>query len=220
MSSNDLSVTQPKPQPKLRRKRRTTGALIDLVIDAASQEFGKHGYSGATTAAIARRADVTEAQLFRLFGSKEELFQAAIFKPLNSHFAAFVSGDLTDRDGAGSLRSSAHDYIGALQDFMETNARMLMSMAVASTYAPDSSHLLQDMDGMQAYFDRGAELVSRRVDPDSDIDPRLLVRVSFAAVLANVMFKDWLFPKDVPDSAIRRAIAAFVTDGIGISVED
>ena len=40
--------------------------------------------------------------------------------------------------------------------------------------------------------------------------------VSFAAVLASVMFKDWLFPAGLAsDEAIRDAIADFTIDGIG-----
>lgn len=42
-----------------------------------------------------------------------------------------------------------------------------------------------------------------------------MVRVSFAAVLGSVMFRDWLFPEGLAsDEAIRRAIADFTIDGI------
>jgi hypothetical protein len=47
------------------------------------------------------------------------------------------------------------------------------------------------------------------------VDPRLMVRVSFAAVLACVMFKDWIFPPDLAtDEQISAAINAFVLEGI------
>ncbi|MET0238307.1 MAG: TetR/AcrR family transcriptional regulator [Sphingobium sp.] len=202
--------------PKERRKRRDTGALTDLVLEAANKEFGTHGYAGATTAAIARRADVTEAQLFRLFGSKDALFRAAIFQPLNRHFAEFFR---TVAEKPGSIRHSAHDYIDALQDFMEQNSGMLQSLIVASAYSPDFSKQVREMDGLREYFDTGAQTMAKRRGGDLGFDPALMVRVSFAAVLANVMFKDWLFPADVPPSDVRRAIAHFVTDGIAIADE-
>ncbi|RKW70841.1 TetR/AcrR family transcriptional regulator [Galactobacter caseinivorans] len=44
------------------------------VVAAASQEFALHGFAGATTDAIARRADVSQPYVVRLFGSKERLF--------------------------------------------------------------------------------------------------------------------------------------------------
>ena len=61
-----------------RRKRRSSEEVADRILEAAAEEFETAGYSGATTAAIARRAEVTEAQIFRFYGSKQELFRAAI----------------------------------------------------------------------------------------------------------------------------------------------
>lgn len=203
-------------EPKSRRKRRTTEALTDLIIVAANQEFGQNGYAGATTAAIARRADVTEAQLFRLYGSKEALFKAAIFQPLNRHFSEFMADDMVVPGEAESLRTSAHAYISALQDFMEQNSRMLMSLIVASTYSTESSQQVSELEGLRAYFDRGAALTKRHRGKPPAVDPQLMVRVSFAAVLACMMFKDWLFPKDFSQEDIRQAIVSFVMDGIDI----
>ncbi|MET0364408.1 MAG: TetR/AcrR family transcriptional regulator [Sphingobium sp.] len=210
MSGTETGSTEQKQ----RRKRRSTEAITDLVIRAANQEFGRHGYVGATTAAIAREADVTEAQLFRLFGSKEALFKAAIFQPLNEHFSRFLSDEMVAVGKTGSVRTSSHHYIDALQDFMEDNARVLMSMVVASAYSQDSRQQVSEMEGLRAYFDRGAELMARRVGKDAKVDPQLMVRVSFAAVLASVMFRNWLFPEGTTDADIRHAVAAFVTDGI------
>ncbi|MGO2633149.1 MAG: TetR/AcrR family transcriptional regulator [Galactobacter sp.] len=44
------------------------------VVAAARSEFAAHGYAGATTDAIARRAGVSQPYVVRLFGSKERLF--------------------------------------------------------------------------------------------------------------------------------------------------
>ena len=58
-------------------------------MEAAAEEFEEKGYPGATTAGIARRAEVAEALLFNHFGSKAKLFQDTIFKPLSEHFDRF-----------------------------------------------------------------------------------------------------------------------------------
>lgn len=47
------------------------------MLDAALTEFGDHGYEGASTDAIARAAGISQPYLFRLFGTKRELFIAA-----------------------------------------------------------------------------------------------------------------------------------------------
>ncbi len=185
------------------------------LITAAAHEFEQSGFRGATTAAIARRAEVTEAQLFRYFSSKAELFRAAIFEPLNRRFADFNTRQLDDPPPVERVREQARQYIAELQDFIGDNAEMLMSLLVAEAYAPDDIVSLSEVDALGEYFELGAAGMSRRVDRDR-VNPELMVRVSFAAVLANVLFRDWLFPDGLAsDEQIREALIDFVIDGIG-----
>ncbi|MDR2856694.1 MAG: TetR family transcriptional regulator [Novosphingobium sp.] len=198
-----------------RRKRRSSEEVADRILDAAAEEFEIAGYAGATTAAIARRAEVTEAQIFRFYGSKQDLFRAAIFKPLNRHFMAFHEANRAEPGDSRTMREMARRYIGELQDFMEQHSRMFMSLAVASAYSPEATNPVSEMEGLRAYFAQGAEVMTRRVGADAPIDPGLMVRVSFIAVLASLMFKDWLFPAGMAtDAEIRNAVAGFVIDGI------
>jgi AcrR family transcriptional regulator len=46
----------------------------DAVLVAARGEFAEWGYHGATTAAIARRADISQSYIYALFASKKDLF--------------------------------------------------------------------------------------------------------------------------------------------------
>lgn len=209
-------------QPAQRRKRRSSEEVADRILEAAAEEFELAGYTGATTAAIARRAQVTEAQIFRFYESKQELFRAAIFTPLNRHFTAFHAANVAPPPGdSGSMRELAKRYIGELQDFMEQHSRMLMSLIVASAYSPDSTDGVGELEGLRAYFDQGAAVMAKRVGGKPRVDPRLMVRVSFVAVLASVMFKDWLFPRGLASEAeIREAMVDFVLDGIRANEQD
>lgn len=202
-----------KPAP--RRKRRSPEELRDLIIEAAGQEFEANGYSGATTAAIARRAEVTEAQIFRFFASKAELFREAIFQPLNRHFSEFQSRNVAEVRNVEPFRALATSYINELQDFMGEHSRMLMSLIVAKEYMQGSGEGLGDLEGLRAYFERGAATMRARTKGKEKVPAELMVRVSFAAVLACVMFRDWLFPPGMAsDEQIRAAIADFTIDGI------
>ena len=49
------------------------------ILDAAIALIGKHGVDGATTAEIARHANVTEKTLFRYFPSKQDLVKRVLF---------------------------------------------------------------------------------------------------------------------------------------------
>jgi len=205
----------PASERPARRKRRNPEEIHGLILDAAAREFGANGYSGATTAAIARRADVTEAQIFRFFDSKADLFREAIFQPLNRHFAEFQTRNVHDLNAADATRELARRYINELQDFMGEHSRMLMSLIVASAYEQETSGRLTDIEGLRAYFEKGAETMTRRTGGDTRVAPDLMVRVSFAAVLACVMFKEWLFPPGLAsEEDIRNAIADFTIDGI------
>ena len=75
------------PAAPKRRAKRSSEEIMQRLIAAAQDEFKRSGFMGATTAAIARKAEITEAQLFRYFSSKAELFREAVFEPLNRHFA-------------------------------------------------------------------------------------------------------------------------------------
>jgi AcrR family transcriptional regulator len=202
-------------QEQPRRKRRSSEEVADRILDAAAEEFEIAGYAGATTAAIARRAEVTEAQIFRFYGSKQELFRAAIFKPLNRHLVAFHEANQAPLGDRQTMREMARRYIGELQDFMAQHSRMFMSLIVASAYSPEATNPVSEMEGLRAYFEQGASVMTSRVGDSAPVDPKLMVRVSFVAVLASLMFKDWLFPAGMAsDEDIREAIAEFVIDGI------
>jgi AcrR family transcriptional regulator len=215
-----MAKAQLKAKPEgTRRKRRTPEEITERLLRAAFEVFTESGYSGATTAVIAARAEVTEAQLFRYFNSKAELFRAAIFQPLNQHFCDFQSRHIApppeDLDAAkGVLRGQSVEYITELQDFIGDHARMLLSLVVAQAYGSGTDGG-ERIDGLAAYFDRGAAMMARRPPETLRVEPELMVRVSFAAVLGCVLFKDWIFPPGIAsDEAIRRAVNEFVLDGI------
>jgi Bacterial regulatory proteins, tetR family len=198
-----------------RRKRRSPDDILNRMVQAASEEFKRSGYAGTTTATIARNADVTEAQLFRYFGSKSNLFRETIFKPINQHFQNFTNKHVPD-GGKTATKTLTHLYTSELQSFISEHAEMLTSLVVAQTYDKGTSHGVGEIDSLQTYFERGAVTMFARIKGKAKVDPKLMVRVSFVAVLACIMFKDWIFPKGMAsDAEIEAAINDFVLEGIG-----
>ncbi|MBD2093499.1 TetR/AcrR family transcriptional regulator [Microcoleus sp. FACHB-1515] len=53
------------------------------ILDAAEQEFSRHGLSGARMSAIAERAKVTTATLHYYFEKKESLYKAVLQRPVD-----------------------------------------------------------------------------------------------------------------------------------------
>jgi len=69
--------------------RSTAAARRDEVLDAAMIEFAEHGFEGASTEDIARRAGISQPYLFRLFGTKKELFKASVARCLREALEMF-----------------------------------------------------------------------------------------------------------------------------------
>ena len=70
-------------------RRSTAAARRDEVLDAAMIEFAEHGFEGASTEDIARRAGISQPYLFRLFGTKKELFKASVARCLREALELF-----------------------------------------------------------------------------------------------------------------------------------
>ena len=69
--------------------RLTADERRDEIVAAAMTEFGQTGFAGTTTDAIARRVGVSQPYLFQLFGTKKDLFIAAVrhgFSRTRLHF--------------------------------------------------------------------------------------------------------------------------------------
>jgi AcrR family transcriptional regulator len=66
----------------------------EQVLGIAAEEFANGGLRGASTETIARRAQITQAYIFRMFGTKKALFLEVVV-------AAFDRVTLGMRDAAG-----------------------------------------------------------------------------------------------------------------------
>jgi AcrR family transcriptional regulator len=111
----------------------------DEVIAAATIEFALSGYAGTPTEAVARRAGVSQPYLFQLFGTKKDLFVAA----LNGGFARTgrtfeTAGRQASDKGlspAGILEEMGHAYISLLMT--EPNVLRLQLQGYAACVDPD-----------------------------------------------------------------------------------
>lgn len=70
------------PTPKRRGRPRGGSNARDRIIAAATDEFGRLGYDGATMRGIAARAGVDAALLHHYFGTKADLFTTTVDIPV------------------------------------------------------------------------------------------------------------------------------------------
>ena len=59
-------------------ERKSAEERREQILEAALAEFAAHGFEGGSTEAIARAVGISQPYVFRLFGTKKELFIATI----------------------------------------------------------------------------------------------------------------------------------------------
>jgi AcrR family transcriptional regulator len=119
-------VSDPSPRA---RQRRSSAEVRSLLIDAARDLFRAEGYDATTTKEIARRAGVSEPLLFTHFGSKQQLFEAAILAPFADLVDEYMAGWRAD---AAELTIDAllHDFLVRLFDLARANRTLLLSLSL------------------------------------------------------------------------------------------
>ena len=201
---------------KPRRKRRSTQEIVDRIVDAASSEFGENGYAQTTTAAIARRADVAEALIFNHFGNKANLFRKAVFKPLDDHFSNFIAthAHFDDSDRAGESRA----FVSDLVTFVRQRSGIFKSLVVNEAFASDEGS--GALRGLQDYFDKMSAIEEARMVEPQKVPPRLISRLSFAAILGYILCEEWLIPDAMAsDEEVHEAMCDFIMEGLSINPE-
>src|SRR5262245_53721050 len=64
----------------------------EAILQAAITEFALRGLHGASTEAIAERVGISQPYIFKIFGTKMDLFLAAVHRVYDDTLAAFTAG--------------------------------------------------------------------------------------------------------------------------------
>src|SRR5918994_4951977 len=96
-------------------ERKSAEERREQILEAALIEFAAHGLDGGSTEAIARAVGISQPYVFRLFGTKKELFLATIercFRETHETFAAAAAG----LSGAEALKAMGESNRGLVAD--------------------------------------------------------------------------------------------------------
>ncbi len=95
--------------------RMTASERRTAVLAAAVTEFARSGYAGTSTEAIATRAGISQPYLFRLFGTKKDLFIATYELVADRIIAAMTrAGD--GLEGEEAMLAMGGAYMDLMQD--------------------------------------------------------------------------------------------------------
>lgn len=97
------------------KRRQSAEERREAVIAAARHEFAVRGLEGTSTEDIARAAGISQPYLFRLFGTKKELYLASVEKSSREIYELFAeaSRGLT---GTAALKAMGDAYAEMIQD--------------------------------------------------------------------------------------------------------
>jgi AcrR family transcriptional regulator len=122
------------------------------ILEAATSAFAARGFHGASTEEIARAAGISQPYVFRLFGTKQELFKAVVQRCFRETLEMF------QRAAEGKRGSEALDAIGkAYVERLETDrSRLLAQMqAYAACDEPEIRAVVREGYGdLVAYAER------------------------------------------------------------------
>jgi AcrR family transcriptional regulator len=94
-------------------QRKTAEERREAVLEAALAEFAARGLGGASTEAIAERAGISQPYVFRLFGTKKELFKAVVARCFRQTLEVFQRAAEGKR-GEEALHAMGKAYIEEL----------------------------------------------------------------------------------------------------------
>jgi AcrR family transcriptional regulator len=155
-------------------ERKSKEERREEILDAAVGEFARKGIHGASTDEIARLAGISQPYVFRLFGTKKELYLAVIARCFRQTLEMF------QRAAEGKRGDEALEAIGtAYGELLATDPTYLQAQmqAHADCGDPDVAQVVRNGFGdLVAYVERV-----------SDLPPEEISRFFAHGMLMNVL---------------------------------
>jgi AcrR family transcriptional regulator len=132
--------------------RKTADERREAVLEAALREFAVRGLDGASTEAIAAAAGISQPYVFRLFGTKKELFKAVVARCFRETLELF------QRAAEGKRGEPALDAMGTayVEQLLPDRTRLQAQMqAYAACDDPEVREVVRNGFGdLVAYAER------------------------------------------------------------------
>ena len=106
------------------QQRHTAAERREAILEAAISEFAIGGLQGASTDEIARRAGISQAYLFRLYGTKMDLFLAVVERVFRRTLEVFQLAAGRAATGEAELVSVLGSAYG---DLVTSDRRLLLA---------------------------------------------------------------------------------------------
>jgi AcrR family transcriptional regulator len=167
-----------------RRPRRSSAEVRSRILSAAAALFAERGYGDTTTREIARRAEVAEPVIFRIYPTKQALFDAAVLEPFNEFLSESTARWLATPTPGGSPEEVLQQFVEELHDLVRENRQLVAALASSGSLTARTQPALRRLEKM------GTVIAETYGLP---FDPELSVRIAAVMVVAVTMVEDQLF---------------------------
>jgi AcrR family transcriptional regulator len=134
-----MSTRPERPAARRAGRRPGTSGTREAILAAAGQQFAEHGYDRASLRGIAAEAGVDQKLIAHFFGSKQQLFVAAVGLPFNP-------GDVLPAILAGDPDSIGERLAALLVEVLEQPElhRRLTGVVRAAASEPEVARMLRE----------------------------------------------------------------------------
>jgi AcrR family transcriptional regulator len=141
--------------------RKSKAERREDILDAALEEFAGRGFGGASTEGIAARAGISQPYVFRLFGTKRELFKAVVARCFRETLELFQRAAEGKR-GEEALNAMGTAYVEQL--LVDRTRLQLQMQAYVASADPEIRDVVRAGYGdLVAYVERVSGLESRTI---------------------------------------------------------
>ncbi|GGL48624.1 TetR/AcrR family transcriptional regulator [Sporolactobacillus putidus] len=181
----------------------------ERIIEAFIELFRDYGYKGTTTRAIAERAGVNEVTVFRHFGNKRAIMDAAIQSVSYSPRLEKLIQEKVTWDLEKDLRMIASGYLG----YMENTRDLLMIGFREAGNFPELNKMIVKIPlelkrVLVRYFSEMRQK-GKIIDADIDYQAMNFLLLNFGYFLSKSRFADQVIP-DSLDDFLNSSIQLFV----------
>ena len=173
------------------RQRSTAEERREVVIEAAIDEFGKHGYHAASTGAIAKRAGISQPYIYALFPDKETLFLACYRRGCEAIRRTFAEAARGTEQGPERIRAMGSAYVELLEGRREL---MIQLQAFAAASDPTLRPAIRECF-LEVLGD-----IRRLLGGDRDTAAQFMARGMLLNILTALEVPDDFWPAPLADS--------------------
>jgi AcrR family transcriptional regulator len=202
---------------KTPRRRRSSATVHELILETARVVFSHRGYPGTTMRDVADEAGVTNATIFRQFGSKANLFEEAVAEPYSrfvteyiESWAEFLPRVESNEELVRGFVTSFYDFVVENKDLMTTYSYFTRFETAANGGPRAESVLSRELKRVEEWIQRDGEKYGFY-----DLDIPLTLRCCCSVVIGMVIHDDLLLPPRRPTrERVVREITALILKGV------